>query len=712
MATQVPYTGAPQVGGQIPSTPSENINTPLAAFGGAVAAATQHLGDVESGAGNEIFSRAVAMQQLDNDAEAQSGLTKFTQQASQLHSQFMAAGGEDAGPQALERYQTNLENIRQGVGESLSNPAVQRTYNTDSRNFQNRLLFSSAGHSAEALKQYAKQTNLSANQALGDRVATLSTDDGAFEQAKAGAIANADHNSDLDGIGEDDPIREQNRIEAVSTLTARRLDALRETNPFAAQRLFKASIKNGDLRGEDIAKMQQRINSAVINSGSRILSNNITTGQSTTLGDSPVSLSRAADAITYGVEDKSGDPTMTGPTVTSGVYKGQHALGLYQIMQGNLQPWLKEAGMAPMSEDQFLHNAQAQTELFNFKFGQLMDKYGNFNDAASAWFTGHPRSEAGAGVHDSLGTTLPAYLTKANARLATSASVDDKIAAANKDAGDLAGVPFFQQSLENRISSDTRLQNRTAIQQQAQEQNLLDSALTGLDGKPVPTSLDEMMALGPEYKKAISDLPPAKQLELKSKIATAANSDNVITATRSDNYNTLFGMSYTDPDKFMSSSVIGTDLTADDRKELVGLQRQMLRSGGANPDKITTGVLANPDVDALLQASSITKQNRPEYDKFAGQVSQQVQAFQQEHKRAPNQEEQMKIVNTLLARPQVPWFGIEGLPTHEGGQVYEGVPDNFVDKVRTKYPNYTDRQIQQLYFQAQFSELYGKQPKQ
>ena len=65
-----------------------------------------------------------------------------------------------------------------------------------------------------------------------------------------------------------------------------------------------------------------------------------------------------------------------------------HALGHYGVMSYNLQGWLRESGMGPMTEDEFKANPTAQDQLALFKIKQYQDKFGSANAAAIAWFGG------------------------------------------------------------------------------------------------------------------------------------------------------------------------------------------------------------------------------------------------------------------------------------------------------------------------------------
>lgn len=92
------------------------------------------------------------------------------------------------------------------------------------------------------------------------------------------------------------------------------------------------------------------------------------------------------------------------------------ALGAYQVMEANLPQWSREAIGREVTPDEFLASKEIQDRIFNHKFGQYVEKYGNPEDAASAWFSGRPLAQAG-NARDSLGTTVPAYVSKFSAAL-------------------------------------------------------------------------------------------------------------------------------------------------------------------------------------------------------------------------------------------------------------------------------------------------------
>ena len=79
-------------------------------------------------------------------------------------------------------------------------------------------------------------------------------------------------------------------------------------------------------------------------------------------------------------------------------------------MGNNVGPWTKEALGFSMTPAEFLANPEAQDAVFQFKFGQYVNKYGP-EGAARAWFAGE-RGMNNPNAKDVLGTTVAAYGAK------------------------------------------------------------------------------------------------------------------------------------------------------------------------------------------------------------------------------------------------------------------------------------------------------------
>ena len=107
--------------------------------------------------------------------------------------------------------------------------------------------------------------------------------------------------------------------------------------------------------------------------------------------------------------DGSGGYRAIGPKLTKGSYAGQRAIGKYQVMEGNIGPWSREVLGRTVTPQEFYNSPQIQDAIARAKLSQYYKKYGNWGDAASAWFTGGSLAY-GKNKKDAFGTTGAQYV--------------------------------------------------------------------------------------------------------------------------------------------------------------------------------------------------------------------------------------------------------------------------------------------------------------
>jgi hypothetical protein len=153
---RVPYNPVPDIQ---PQSPGEQISvqTPGAAFGENVGAALQHLGTTGEKVGDELFTRAIALQDLANETEARNKVVDFTTQAAQRQADFDSLEGVDA-KNALPGHLKAIGDLRTDMRGTLSSPMAQKYFDQEAASFQNRITFSSAAHAGEQFKNYVVGT--------------------------------------------------------------------------------------------------------------------------------------------------------------------------------------------------------------------------------------------------------------------------------------------------------------------------------------------------------------------------------------------------------------------------------------------------------------------------------------------------------------------------------------------------------------------------
>lgn len=122
-------------------------------------------------------------------------------------------------------------------------------------------------------------------------------------------------------------------------------------------------------------------------------------------------LARAKGALAKVESGGESDPyAAVGPVVEKGMYKGQRAIGKYQVMEGNIPAWTKEILGKEMTVEEFKATPGAQEAVVDHRLMQAKKKHGTWEDAASVWFSGRPVKEA-MNADDGY-TSVPEYVAK------------------------------------------------------------------------------------------------------------------------------------------------------------------------------------------------------------------------------------------------------------------------------------------------------------
>lgn len=150
---QVPYSPTPSVQPSGQALPNLNVTGVTSdAFGGQSAAALGNLGKQLERTGDEIFQRAVALQTLQNEAEAQDANARFVEGMSELHAAYQSTQGMEA-VNGRQPYLDSLNKLRDETGVGL-NPAARRLYDNMTRQQYSRAAFNASGHAATEFKKF------------------------------------------------------------------------------------------------------------------------------------------------------------------------------------------------------------------------------------------------------------------------------------------------------------------------------------------------------------------------------------------------------------------------------------------------------------------------------------------------------------------------------------------------------------------------------
>src|SRR5882762_8322699 len=172
----VPYKPIPDQSPQATPTPYFHVNTPPAAFGANIGQALEGLGQMTEHAGNELFTRAIALQNLRNETEAREADAQYMMKAGELHANFSSLQGKQA-VDAYPGYMQQLQESREQIREGLSNDASRRLYDSPSLSTLGRTIFNGAGHAAAENKSWAYGASKARIGAMADTALSSPNDD-------------------------------------------------------------------------------------------------------------------------------------------------------------------------------------------------------------------------------------------------------------------------------------------------------------------------------------------------------------------------------------------------------------------------------------------------------------------------------------------------------------------------------------------------------
>ncbi len=546
MATPVPYTGAPQVAPEDRPVPYTQLNVPGAAFGLGKAEATQQLGGAFKEAGGEIYARAVAMQELNEQAKANEAVANAQQEQMKGYLDFTQKRGADAGPEAYNEFIGNMNDIRSRIRGTLSSPYSQRLYDNESRNATNRIIFSGGIHAKDQLRQYS-QGALQAGIGTAQRAVGINPEDEASFQSGLGTV---EEKAKAFAAGEGfSPEKTALYVaQEKETFAAARVQGMIKSQSATAGKLLDKYSKAGLIGPQEGARLKDKVDAAMLNIGSRISSSDLMSGAGGDFGKGKVDINLAAEAVAS-VESTNKWIGYHPPVPEGMKHAGARAMGRYGIMDFNLQPWLKEAGMPAMTEQEFIDDHAAQTQLFKFKYGQLRERLGSDNAAASAWL--------GTGPSDGR-TSQGQYNARFNAYLAhhSSESDVDKTARAKAESESPGNTQYADAVSSRSIIHYNEQQRMDLADQRRAQQSVAAAFEPGEDGRLI-TNKDQLLA-NPDTAAAWDKLKPSERLGWENRLAAnAKNGGYALTPESTDTYQHYMGLAMSE------------DLTPDQKRELL-----------------------------------------------------------------------------------------------------------------------------------------------
>jgi hypothetical protein len=698
---QVPYTGAQSVEPNYPATPNVHPNASPEAFGAATAVASQRFGVSLEKAADSIFARAYSMQELDQQTAAMNAVSAATEKADARLIDYRSQLGL-AAKNGYEPFVKDLNGIIAEGGAGLESDVAKKIYQDQMRYLHTHTLSTAGSHAATEFKHYAIGTEQATAENARKIVTMLPDEDQVFDDYVIGTSKQAKSMGALNGWSEAQEQQWHNKETARTVYDRATLVA--RTDPQRADKILQDATERGLIDGESAGKASEFIRNQRNHTMTRVESGKLLSGEGGHFGTVKVGVDRLYNAI-VGVESSGNQRAVTAVTHKNGTK--DRALGLGQVLESNLAPWLAEAGMPKMTADEYLNDREAQVKLIKFKLDQYQNQYGSANEAARHW--------RGLAFKDSTnGETEPQYLARFNqklGKLATSAEIET---VADDRAKALApGDTEFHYNFRDRVVAEHAKDRRIEFETDFTNRNIVQAALgAAADGK-LPTSIDEIS--DPAVKTAWDALPEHLQTKYNGVMAQNAKKEYDYTAANQAEYKAWVGKltdgraSEEDRRAALDADFLSMKLPMDQRQQLIRLQQKAFKSTAANPKlEHAMSVVASQ----LFDANVTRKADEEAYWQFRGELH-EILIQRQEEGKYPDDKEIKEIGATLLRQTVIKpgW-----LWDTKGPAFQIDVPDPEVKKITQVYLDSkgrepTEKEIQQIYAVNQFNQFYAKKPK-
>ncbi len=269
----------PQAPGLVPTaqpsltgTPEVSLPVPVDAFGGAIGHAIQSFGTDLTHATNEIWGQVVANKNLQNETEAKNADAAYMMQAGIKNEEFKQREGLNAGPDALAKHITDLNDLRTSLRGNL-NPAAARMYDGSSLSNMGSYIRLASGYSGTQMKVANNNAATSRKEIIKNNIEADPNDEVTFQR---GTQAIRGENSRLAENGGWSPEQtEATNQSDISDFWAKRIVAKSKTDAIGAQKMQDTAIKNGALTPIDAGRVSQTVQQQFDTQGSRVITNKV-----------------------------------------------------------------------------------------------------------------------------------------------------------------------------------------------------------------------------------------------------------------------------------------------------------------------------------------------------------------------------------------------------------------------------------------------------
>lgn len=265
MASPVPYSGVPDVSPQVNPISPVHEDTPIAAFGGTVAQAVEHVGDVAQGVGKELFARGYAFQELNEQVKADQAASDTMDAQTQRYLDYSKLKGNDL-VDGNKQYVQDLQKIRQDNADDLDSPYAKQKYLDESRKTQSQMIWHGGVLARQGQDEAATIAASGQTSAAINRFSTLDPNDTHTWDTTVQQITDAEENKlhlkggPAPGSPEAAAAAKPAISSAVSQLV---LSKINSDHPEQSKVFAKKALADGSLLPEDYDKLEWKMDNAI-----------------------------------------------------------------------------------------------------------------------------------------------------------------------------------------------------------------------------------------------------------------------------------------------------------------------------------------------------------------------------------------------------------------------------------------------------------------
>jgi hypothetical protein len=639
------------------------------------------------------------MQEMDQQADVINAHAKTVDEIADKKVEFHSLQGA-AAKDAFPQYKEDISKIIEENGKGLNSEYARTLYGNQTRVLRSQLVEAGAGHAATQFKNYQiGSTQSEADAAI--KVIGLNADrDDVFETQLDRLSTSAKSQGALQGKDEQWVKNHYNDLTSQAVDTRARI--LAEKGDIAgAQRVLDDGSARGLIAGDVHGKADQFVRTQRWEITGRNESQKLISGDVPAFGEAKIHLDRLYNAI-VGVESSGNARQITPVKHKDG--SSDLALGLGQVLQSNLKPWLAEAGMKPMNAEQYLNDRDAQVKLIKFKLNQYQEQYGSANEAARHW--------RGLAFRDTTnGETEPQYLKRFNQKLASNASPDEVRSVAETHGKTIApNDPEFPEKLANRTAIDHTVMRRGENEVYRDNLSTVRGALGPNEDGKVPTSKEE---LSPEAQKAYNNLKDEDRVAVDKALSINSKGDVWPTDKNQKVYRTWLGKTMAmagDEDHkaaLEADFMAMEDLPMKNRVDLLQRQQALYKNSIKNPAVNSAVNAAMPRLHEL----GITPKD-DDYYLFKGSMYEIMSKFLEDNKR-PMKPEEVKDASDQILKDQIISKGFISWFDEKGPAIRAEVPEKVAELIKQGYVakkgrEPTDQELKIAYTALQYNEFYSK----